>query len=105
MSKVVLTKDDRIEENFPAEWPAVVQVELTNGERFETHIRFPKGDPQNPLSWGELAAKFSSLAIRLFSEDRCRQIVGSTRGMNASSMLRDTWELTRHSDALSLPAH
>ena len=100
MDKVVMTKDRRIEINFPAEWPAYVQVHLTNGKQFEKYVRFPKGDPENPLSWEELSAKFHSLAIRALPQKRCEQISDSARGIDRSAVLRDIWKLT----ALSTPA-
>ena len=62
MSKVELVKDPRIEETFPKEWPARVTMELENGRRFEKFVRYPKGDPENPLSWDEMRAKFRRLA-------------------------------------------
>jgi 2-methylcitrate dehydratase PrpD len=64
MNKVVLVKDPRIEENFPQEWPARVSVELENGQHYEKFVRYPKGDPENPLSWNEMAAKFRALTGR-----------------------------------------
>lgn len=100
MGKVVMTKDRRIEINFPAEWPAYVQVHLTNGKQFDKYVRFPKGDPENPLSWEELSAKFHSLAIRALPHKRCEQISDSVRGIDRSAVLRDIWKLT----ALSTPA-
>ena len=69
MRKVVLQKDIRIEKNFPAEWPAIVRVHLTNGKQFEKFVRYPKGDPENPLTWQELSAKFQSLATRVFPKN------------------------------------
>ena len=93
MAKVVMTKDVRIEKNFPAEWPALVQVDMTNGQRFEKHIRFPKGDPENPLSWEELSAKFCSLAEDVLSKARCEQISKTIGELNPSSALRDIWKL------------
>ena len=64
MNKVVLVKDPRIEATFPQEWPAHVAIELEDDQRFEKFIRYPKGDPENPLSWDELAAKFQVLTGR-----------------------------------------
>src|ERR1700733_5334833 len=58
MNKVVLVKDPRIEENFPKEWAARVTIEVENGQRWEKFVRYPKGDPENPLTWDEMAAKF-----------------------------------------------
>ena len=62
MGKVVMTKDVRIEKNFPEEWRARVTIELTNGRAYDKQIIHPKGDPQNLLTWDELIAKFNSLA-------------------------------------------
>ena len=64
MNKVVLVKDPRIEETFPQEWPARVTIELGNGQHYEKFVRYPKGDPENPLSWDEMAAKFRALTDR-----------------------------------------
>jgi 2-methylcitrate dehydratase PrpD len=105
MGKVVLQKDIRIEKNFPAEWPALVSVHLTNGKQFEKYIRFPKGDPENPLTWKELSAKFQSLAMRVFPITRCDQIISSVREMKPSTVLREMWKLAGRSDSHSLPAN
>src|SRR5579864_706364 len=75
MGKIVLTKDLRIETKFPEEWPARVQIELTNGKQFQKNLRYPKGDPKNPLTWQELATKFESLATRVIPDARAGQIV------------------------------
>lgn len=64
MHKVVLVKDAAIEETFPREWPARVTIELSHGPCYEKFVRYPKGDPENPLSWDELAAKFRTLTGR-----------------------------------------
>jgi 2-methylcitrate dehydratase PrpD len=105
MGKVVLQKDMRIEKNFPEEWPARVSVHLTNGNHFEKYVRFPKGDPENPLTWQELSAKFHSLATRVFPKSRCDQIIDSVKEMNSPAELRNIWKLAAHPDSLSLPAN
>jgi 2-methylcitrate dehydratase PrpD len=77
MDKVVLVKDPRIEETFPQEWPARVVIEIENGQRYEKFIRYPKGDPENPLSWDEMAAKFRALAGAVLPSERCDQIIAA----------------------------
>lgn len=64
INKVVLVKDPRIEETFPKEWPAHVAIEVAGGQRYEKFVRYPKGDPENPLTWDELVAKFRVLTGR-----------------------------------------
>jgi 2-methylcitrate dehydratase PrpD len=105
MGKVVLTRDPRIEKDFPAEWPAIVQIHLNDGKQFEKNIRFPKGDPENPLSWQELSAKFQSLAGRVFPKSRCDQIVSSVKELNPSTELCTIWKLAAGSASRSRPAN
>ncbi|HET6144683.1 MAG TPA: MmgE/PrpD family protein [Candidatus Acidoferrales bacterium] len=101
MDKVFLQKDSRIEKNFPVEWPSFVKVYLKNGQFFDRYVRFPKGDPENPLTWEELSAKFQSLATRVLPRERCDQIVRSVKDMKASSILRNIWRLTSRSAAVA----
>jgi 2-methylcitrate dehydratase PrpD len=75
MGKVVLMKDARLEETFPREWPAHVAIETSNGQRYEKSVRHPKGDPENPLTWDEMAAKFRSLAGSVLPGSRCDSII------------------------------
>ena len=86
MDRVVLVKDERIERNFPAEWNSRVAVQLADGKRFENYVRYPRGDPENPLSWDELAAKFRSLAGELNIQD-------IVRALDDTSDLRQLWTL------------
>lgn len=75
MGRVVLEKDIRLEKTFPHEWPARVTIHLEDGRSFEKFIRHPKGDPENPLTWEEMTAKFRSLASAGFPAGRCDRII------------------------------
>jgi 2-methylcitrate dehydratase PrpD len=75
LGKVVMIKHFKIEKNFPAEWPAIVTIHLEDGRSLKKMIRHPRGDPQNPLTWTELIAKFRSLAGAVLPPDRCDKIV------------------------------
>jgi 2-methylcitrate dehydratase PrpD len=105
MRKVVLVKDKRIEENFPKEWPARVQIDLTNGKQFKKHVRYPKGDPENPLSWQELSAKFESLATRVIPNAGVAQIVRAVSEMKPSSALGEIWKMTANAGPRSQTAN
>jgi 2-methylcitrate dehydratase PrpD len=82
MGRVTLVKDSRLEETFPREWPARAVISLTSGQNYEKFVRYPKGDPENPLTWNQMAAKFKSLAGRVLSVHRCDQIVEQMPTMN-----------------------
>ena len=75
MERVTLLKDTRLDRNFPKEWNARVTIFLNDGHQYEKFVQHPKGDPENPLSWEELVAKFKSLASGVIPLDRCDQIV------------------------------
>lgn len=105
MGKVALMKDMRIEKNFPEEWPAIAKVRLTDGREFEKFVRFPKGDPENPLTWAELSLKFESLASRLFPRAHCEEIARLVREMSPSASLGEIWKRLARPDALSRPAN
>ncbi len=86
MNKVVMVKDPRIEETFPKEWPARVSIELENGQTFEKFVRYPKGDPENPLSWDEMAAKFRALAGAVLTPERCNEIIAGITGAKPATL-------------------
>ena len=83
MGKVFMNEDVRLERNFPEEWPARAAIELGDGRRYEKFIAHPKGDPQNPLSWEELMAKFRSLAEPVIGEARSSEIIAQLRASDA----------------------
>ncbi len=75
MRKVALVRDPSIEQTFPREWPALVRIQLCDGQTHEKFVRYPKGDPENPLTWSEMADKFRALAGRVLPPDRCERII------------------------------
>ena len=75
MGRVVATKDLRLEKDYPRQWPARAAIRLSSGEEFEASVRYPKGDPQNPLSWEEMAEKFRALAGGALGAGRCEEVI------------------------------
>jgi 2-methylcitrate dehydratase PrpD len=86
MNKVALVKDPRIEENFPQEWAARVTIELVDGQRLEKFVRYPKGDPENPLTWDEMATKFRTLAGTVLSTDRCEELIAAVSSAKPAAL-------------------
>ncbi len=88
MGKVTLVKDIRIEENFPREWPARVTIALKDGRSFDQFVRYPKGDPENPLTWDEMADKFRALAGTVLTAGRCADVVAGIATLEPASLAR-----------------
>ncbi len=88
MAKVGYERDPELEKNYPQEWPAWARVSLTNGREVSAQVRFPKGDPENPLSWDELTAKYTDLATAVWTDARASQVCAAVRALEAASDLR-----------------
>jgi 2-methylcitrate dehydratase PrpD len=61
MDRVSCIKDPSLDAMFPARWPATAQIETHDGRRFDARMEYPKGDPENPLTWWEIKKKFLEL--------------------------------------------
>jgi len=68
LPKVEVIADPEIEKVFPALQRVDVEIETTDGRRFERRLDYPKGDPRNPLTDGEIEAKFDALAAPVLTE-------------------------------------
>ena len=62
MQRVRLTHPDQDKVNWDRPVPDVVEVVLHSGARWHQRIEVPKGDPDQPLTWAELVAKFQDCA-------------------------------------------
>ena len=67
MKRVSCVEDHEIEKSFPKKWPASATLVTKNGEAYSARIDYPKGDPENPLTWNELIKKFRGLVSPVFS--------------------------------------
>src|SRR5262249_904901 len=74
MTKVGYARDRELEKNCPREWTAWARAKLADGREVFAYVRFPKGDPENPLSWAELIEKYRGLARAVWQHDKVTQI-------------------------------
>ncbi len=67
--------DAALNQLYPDKFPARVTITLKNGTSFQETVLFPKGDPQDPLSAGELEAKFRENAAAMLSPSRAGKLL------------------------------
>jgi 2-methylcitrate dehydratase PrpD len=89
MAKVEYARDPELEKNYPKEWPAWSRVSLKGGREASAHVRFPKGDPENPLSWEELVEKYRALAGAVWEHERVDHVQNAVRQLQHEKNLRD----------------
>lgn len=99
MQRVHCVENEAIEKEFPLKWPARAVITTVQGKTYESWIEFPKGDPENPLSWDELIQKFNRLVQPVFSPGRCDRIVAQVRSLEKIAHIRDLTELLQTGDA------
>ena len=75
ISRVRCVEDPALEANYPSQWPAWVEVETRDGRKLRAEVDYPKGDPENALSWDELKDKFRNITGPVIPPDKQRDII------------------------------
>ena len=57
-------------------------------------VEYPKGDPQNPLSWDELKDKFRTLTQTVISSERQEEIIKVVESLESVDDIRVLSNLT-----------
>ena len=83
MNRVSLSVDPSLDEAYPRFWPALVEVETTDGKRYACRVDTPKGDPENPVTDAELDAKFLLLASGTLSGDDPGRLLARLRTLES----------------------
>ncbi|MEO6890476.1 MAG: MmgE/PrpD family protein [Ktedonobacteraceae bacterium] len=73
MQRVECKSSPDLDDHYPAEWRASAHVEMDDGREFSASVRYPLGDPLNPLSWEQLEARFHELVTPLIADPQQRQ--------------------------------
>jgi 2-methylcitrate dehydratase PrpD len=96
MKKVTCLKNPLIEKGFPKKWPAHVEIISKDNRTFDVTIDHPKGDPENPLSWGEIIIKFRNLVAPVLSSSQQDTIITQVKD------LENMTDLTRLMDTMTI---
>ena len=79
MKQIEYFVDPDLDRTFPKQWGATAEILTKDGKRYFTKIEYPKGDPENPLSWDELIEKFNDLSSRFMTKERRLKIVDQVK--------------------------
>lgn len=73
MQRVECYSSSELDDYYPAEWRASASVQMIDGREFCTTIRYPLGDPHNPLSLEQLKARFHQLVTPVIEDGHRRE--------------------------------
>src|SRR5262249_30868013 len=95
MQRVSHARDPELEQHFSRQWPAWAAIELHDGRKMSTTVRYPKGDPQNPLSWDELLTKYRELGCSVLPAERLEEISQRVRCVESIPDVAPLWRMLR----------
>ena len=75
MMKVECFVDPELERTFPKQWRATAEIFTEDEKRYSTTVEYPKGDPENPLSWEEMKERFHDLTGRIMKKEQRFKII------------------------------
>ncbi len=91
MQKTSVAVDPELDAMYPECWPARVAVETARGT-FKGQADYPKGDPENPVSKGELEEKFFALVEPVLGRERASRLIKAVDNLPA---LKSPAEITK----------
>ncbi len=74
-AKVKWEVDPEIEAVYPKHYPATVIVKTRNGREYKAHVDYPKGDPENPVSFEEVKEKFRFVAGFIIGKNKIERAI------------------------------
>ena len=88
MVRVDCYKDESLDVMYPAKWPAEAIIETTDGKTLTSRMEYPKGDPENPLSWQDIQDKFLNMVSTVFSAKQANNIIGCVENLEKIDDIR-----------------
>jgi 2-methylcitrate dehydratase len=87
MEKIQVVADARLDNQYPAAIPNLIEITLKNGTVQAKQVDYPKGHPKNAMTDTEVEEKFSKLCGGLLTKRKIRQV------------LDRLWEMEKMKDA------
>ncbi|MBP1947088.1 MmgE/PrpD family protein [Virgibacillus litoralis] len=81
MNRVFCYHDPDLDKEFPKKWPSRVVIETSKGT-FSEYLEYPKGEPENQLSWEELIEKFKYLTGTVYTSNEQDNIIDAVRNLD-----------------------
>ena len=77
MERVQCVTDPKLDALYPRHFPTWAEVRTKDGRTLRSELIYPKGDPENALSWEEMRDKFNTLSAPVIGSQRRQEIMES----------------------------
>ena len=88
MDRVQCLTDPKLDAQTPKLFPAWAEVRTSNGRTMRSELTYPKGDPENPVTWDEMRTKFKLLSAPVISNQRQKEIISAIDSLEQMNDVR-----------------
>ncbi|MDQ2783978.1 MAG: MmgE/PrpD family protein, partial [Chloroflexota bacterium] len=92
LDRTTVRVDPALTARYPQQWPARVTIRLANGETVESAANYPRGNPENPVPFATLEAKFRGLVTPRYDSVLADRVIAAVRDLdrtrNVAAMMR-----------------
>ena len=85
MQRTSVTLDER----FGAGMESIVSLRTADGRVIERNVPYPKGEPENPMTWDEMQAKFTEWSEPVIGAERAAQVIESVASLESLSSMSE----------------
>tara|TARA_Y100001936_G_scaffold209001_1_gene214800 strand:+ start:358 stop:1722 length:1365 start_codon:yes stop_codon:yes gene_type:complete len=85
----VMGKVNVSQKMFDHEMQSNISVTTNNGETYEQNVEYPKGEPENPVSWTDTRNKFFGLAQPLVGDEKAEAIYEFVYNLESKQSMRE----------------
>ena len=93
--KITWEIDPAAEAVYPKMYPATLIATLNDGREVVSHVDYPLGDPENPVSMDDIVKKFNSLTEKYFDQKRRNAIVETVKKLEKVNDITEIAKLVR----------
>ena len=88
MERVQSITDPKLDAMYPKHFPAWAEVDTTDGRTLRSELTYPKGDPENPVTWEEMRDKFNLLSAPVINSQRQQEIIAAIDSLDQMDDVR-----------------
>jgi 2-methylcitrate dehydratase PrpD len=93
--RVTWELDQAAEAVYPKAYPATLIATLNDGRQVVSHVDYPRGDPENPVTMEEVVDKFNLLTENFFNSKKRKKIVGEVERLEETNDITGIADLLR----------
>jgi len=86
MQKIYVVHNPEFDKKFPQKWPYLMRIKTKNGRTLEARRDYPRGEPEEPLTFSEVAEKFRSLTHGKLNEEQIDGLLEAVKNLEKASI-------------------